>query len=169
MSVALPQITEVKRCLTGPTLTFPCQVIAHRPGALVVLYVLPHERRVHHLQLAAGTVTFGYFWSDRGYNVYHWMDATGRTLAHYVNLSDDTVIEPEVLSFRDLVVDLLLVPGAAIEVLDEEELPADLAPDTRQLIDRVRAEVTAGAPRLVADIEQASSGHWPAVFGQPRA
>ena len=34
---------------------------------------------VHGVDLPAGTVSFGHFWTDRFYNVYHWLDADRRT------------------------------------------------------------------------------------------
>src|SRR5439155_20504502 len=85
---ALPEITEIKETLAGTRKTFQCHVIDRTPGAVVVLFISRAPVRVHDIELPAGTITFGYFWVDRGFNVYHWMSPTGTTLAFYVNVAD---------------------------------------------------------------------------------
>jgi hypothetical protein len=170
MSVdALPEIIEVKETLAGTRKTFRCQLIDRRPGAAVVLFISRAPVRVHEIDLPAGTVTFGYFWAERDFNVYHWMTPGGRTLAFYVNLADETVLEGGTLFWRDLTVDILLPPEGAAIVLDEDELPATLAASIRARIARGKSEVLAGAAQLRRELEAASETLWPRVFGQDRS
>jgi predicted RNA-binding protein associated with RNAse of E/G family len=164
----LQQILETKETLAGVRQTFPCQVVARAPGEVVVLYLLPAARTVADLPLPAGTVTFGYFWSDRPYNVYHWMSPAGATLAFYVNLADGTRIDETTLAFRDLTVDVLIPPHGPPRVLDEDELPAALDGATATAIASARALVLAGAEHLRAEIDARSRALWPAVFGGAR-
>jgi predicted RNA-binding protein associated with RNAse of E/G family len=161
----LAEIIEIKETLAGVRHTFRCRAIARRPGEAVVLFVLPADRTVADLRLPAGTVTFGYFWEDRPYNVYHWMTPGGATVALYVNLADRTRIDDGSLSFRDLTVDILLPPGSPPRVLDEDELPRDLDADTRSQIDAGRALVLESAPALGQEIEARSRVLWLEVFG----
>src|SRR5262245_21095970 len=122
MSAGLSEITETKETLGGARKSFLCRLVARVPGEAVLLYVSDRTWRVADLELPAGTVTFGYFWADREYNVYHWMTPAGVTLALYVNLADQTVVEASRVAWRDLAVDLL-VRGERIDALDEAELP----------------------------------------------
>jgi hypothetical protein len=166
-AAALPEIVETKETLSGARKTFACRRLALLPdGGMVLLFISDSAVRVHGLALPAGTVTFGYFWPDRPYNVYHWMTAAGTTVSLYVNLADDTRFEDDHhLSWRDLTVDILLLPGAAPAVLDEDELPPTLPPATRAHIEAARDQVLASVPALTTEIEAASTGLWPRAFG----
>jgi len=167
---ALPEILEIKHALGGRRREFHCRVLEQRGAAsVVVLYVLDAPWQVSDLCLPAGTVTFGHFWSDRPYNVYHWMAPDGRTLGHYVNLATETRIAPGRLEWRDLTVDILLRPGAAPEVLDEAELPADLDPGLGHEIARAKNQVLASHEPLVAGLETEADRLWPRVAGGGRS
>ncbi len=126
---ALPEILEVKRTLDGREKHFQCRLIEGAQRQAVVLFVAPAAMHVHGIDLPAGTVTFGHFWTERLYNVYHWLDARSGTIAFYFNLADQTVIEAARLEWRDLTVDVLATPAGRVDVLDEDELPADARPD----------------------------------------
>ncbi|MEO7669503.1 MAG: hypothetical protein ABIW57_09190, partial [Polyangia bacterium] len=90
-AAALPEITEVKRTLAGVEKRFACRVLAREGSHLVVLFIAPAAMNVHGVSLPAGTVTFGHFWTDRPYNVYHWLEqSTGATIGYYLNLSEAT-------------------------------------------------------------------------------
>ena len=158
----LPPIRELKRTLSGREKHFDCRALASRDGYVVVLFVAAAAMHVHGVHLPAGTVTFGHFWRDRPYNVYHWLDAaTGRPLGVYVNLSRDTVVNDDSLEWLDLVVDVLALPGAAPRVLDEDEIPADASPQVRQDIAAALATVLAELPRLLEQLETERARLWP--------
>ena len=121
----------------------------------MVRYVSDRERAIEGtaLVLPAGTVTVGHFWVDRPYNVYHWREGE-RTLALYVSISDDTTIDDGLITYTDLVVDVLVRPFGAIEVLDEDELPATLEPRHRLAIAKALEACVTEPKRLVNEIEQ---------------
>jgi predicted RNA-binding protein associated with RNAse of E/G family len=164
----LPEITEVKETLAGTRKTFHCHVIDRDSRAIVVLFVSKAPVRVHDVELPAGTVTFGYFWVDRSFNVYHWMAPGGGTLAFYVNLADGTVLEDDRLFWRDLTVDILVAPDGAAVVLDEDEVPLALEAATRARIDQAKHDVLARAADLRIELEAHSDALWPRVFGEER-
>jgi len=164
---ALPEITEIKETLAGTRKTFHCHVVDRQPGSLVVLFVSKAPVRVHDIDLPAGTVTFGYFWVERNFNVYHWMSPSGATLAFYVNLCDGTRIE-DILHWRDLTVDILIPPSGEAVVLDEDEIPLALDSTTRARIDRAKQDVLTRAGALRVELEAHSDALWPAVFNTER-
>ena len=171
----LPRILEIKRRLDGSEARFECALLARAGHHAAILFVAPAAMHVHGVDLPAGTVSFGHFWTDRPYNVYHWLDAqSGATIGYYVNLADDTRFEGGLLTWRDLVIDVLVMPasgGAAggapplVTVLDEDEVPAALPPDTRAHMAAAKAEVLASAGALIAELEAARAGLWVAAFG----
>jgi predicted RNA-binding protein associated with RNAse of E/G family len=103
--------------------------------------------------LRAGTVTVGHFWTDRPYNVYHWL-SSGKTIAFYISIAADTTIDATAIAYTDLVVDVLLHPSGAIEVLDEEELPDSLEPRYRIAIAKALETCITESRRLSAEIER---------------
>jgi hypothetical protein len=167
----LPRILEIKRTLSGREQRFDCRVLSSHDGQVTVLFVAPEAMHVHGVDLPAGTVTFGHFWQDRPYNVYHWLaPAIGRTLGWYLNLSRDTQISEERLEWLDLAVDVLVLPNAAPRVLDEEEIPADATVALRQDIAQAQAAVLGELPRLLEQLETERSRLWPravAALGLP--
>lgn len=166
---ALPPIIETKRSLTGPDKTFACRVLSRGPDSLTVLFVSDRRYEVGGLTLPAGTITFGHFWSDRPYNVYHWLAAgAGKTLAYYMNISDQTALNHAHLSFRDLAVDVLARPGHPPVVLDEDEVPADVPATLRTYLDESVAAARADLPALIPQLEQEADRIWSRLFGTAR-
>ena len=135
-------IVEVKETLTGERREFRCTVVARATRAVVVSYRSPIGGVVEDVSLPAGTLTLGYFWETRPYNVYHWIAPDGRTLGLYFNVSDTTRITPGRVAWRDLAVDVLITADGRCRVLDEDELPSDLDRTLKRQIEEIgRAHV----------------------------
>ncbi len=153
-----PAVTERKVRLDGTVEDFRCELLALEAGRHAVLrYVLDRDWHVAGtILIPKGAITVSHYWVDRPFNVYHWVHE-GRTLALYVNIADRTQIAPTLVSYRDLVVDVLVRPSGAIEILDEEELPADLEPAARKSIADAVEVVVTGARGLIIEIERESA------------
>lgn len=158
-------ILEVKHTLAGERKEFPCRALAQRPGQAVILYQLDAPARVGELQLPAGTLTLAYYWEARPYNVYHWVDRQGGTLAYYFNIATGTRISETTIEWRDLGVDLLVVPGQEPRFLDEDDLPEDLNARLWAIIWRAKAELLRHHQRLIEEIEARTAEHLAAVTG----
>jgi len=153
-----PGITERKTRLDGSTEEFACEVLLLEPGRrAVLLYVLDREWRIADsaLVVPAGSLTVSHYWMDRPYNVYHWLHE-GRTLAYYCNVAEPTEISERLVAYTDLVVDVLLRPSGETQVLDEEDVPADLEPARRVLIARATEAIVTNGRRLGAEVERES-------------
>lgn len=154
LAATLPAILEIKRKLSGEEKRFHCRVLERSPSHLVVLFIARVDMNVHGVVLPAGTATFGHFWNDRPYNVYHWLrPEDGTTIGYYVNLADETQLADDTLEWRDMVVDVLVSADGRPTVLDEDELPADLAPSLGERIAAARARVLAELPALLGELE----------------
>jgi Protein of unknown function (DUF402) len=167
--LALSPIVEIKRTLAGAETRFECRRLDGDDRHVVVLWIAPETMRVHGVELPAGTVSFGHFWIDRFYNVYHWVGGGQRTLGLYFNIADGTRIAPGELEWRDLVVDLLATPDGAVTVLDEEELPEQLEPEAAAHIAAGKAAILGAPGDRIAEIESISRGFYPLVFPRPEA
>jgi predicted RNA-binding protein associated with RNAse of E/G family len=116
---------------------------------------------VHGVDLPAGTISVGHFWTDRHYNVYHWLDRAGKTLGYYFNICDQTRIGAEIIEWRDLIVDVLALPAGRLDVLDEDELPAELPSHAAAHIDAGKAAILTAPAAVLEEIEVASRAVWP--------
>lgn len=162
----LPEIVETKHTLAGATKVFRCRLVERGNADAVVLFVSDRIMQVDSLRLPAGTVTLGYFWTQRPYNVYHWLTPSGAPVGLYVNLCDRVEISAGALDWRDLVLDVLLLPSEPPRVLDRDELPATLDSCLRQHIEGVCQGILASADSLRAEIETRSARIWPRLSGQ---
>ncbi len=149
-------ITERKTRLDGSVVEYVCEPLVIEEGRrALVRYVAEEDRPLEgtDLVLRKGTVTVGHFWTDRPYNVYHWLQSA-RTIALYVSVAIDTTIEPTVIAYRDLVVDVLIRPSGALEILDDEELPPSIEPRYRLAIAKALETCVTEGRRLSAEIER---------------
>jgi len=154
----LPAILEIKHTLDGRQKRFDCRLLARTEDGrhAAVLWIAPEPMHVHGVDLPAGTVSVGHFWTDRPYNVYHWLDPAGQTLGYYFNICDQTRITAGVIEWRDLIVDVLALPGGRLDVLDEHELPPQLAPDVAAHIEVGKRAILDAPGAVLAEIEATS-------------
>ena len=157
-------VVEIKTTLAGVEKRFDCRLLAGDARRAVVLWIAPAPMHVHGIDLPAGTISFGHFWADRHYNVYHWVDGAGGTIGFYFNLADRTRISEATLEWRDLVIDVIGTPAGRLDVLDEDELPERLDPDVAAHIEDGKAAIFADPARLMAEIEAASRAHYERGF-----
>lgn len=145
-------VKEVKVTAAGERQEFVCRLLDRSASHVVVLYKAKESRRVGDLRLPKGTLTYGYFWVGRPYNVYHWVRSNGQTLGFYVNLADEVRIRPGAVEWRDLSVDLLFSPdGTRVQILDEDQL-ASLPADLRARANDARAHVLTHRDEILAEV-----------------
>ncbi len=144
--------------LDGTHDDFMCERLLLEPGKRAILrYRVDREWHIADgaLVVPAGSVNLAHYWMDRPYNVYQFM-ADGRTLAFYCNVAEPTAIREDLVEYLDLAVDVLIRPSGEALVLDEDELPPDLAPERRKHIAKAVEELTSGPRRLISQMEEAS-------------
>lgn len=129
------RITEVKTTLAGERKEFDCELLNRARHETVVIYRMPRDRRLEDVVLPEGSISLGYFWDHKPFNVYHWIDDKRQTLALYFNICDSTQISESRIAWRDLCVDVLITPDGRCRVLDEDELPDDLDDALQAYID----------------------------------
>ncbi len=145
-------ITEVKLTASGERQEFVCRLLDRSATHVAVLYKSMQARRVGDLRLPKGTATYGYFWSGRPYNVYHWVHPHGGTLGYYVNLAGGIVFRPRAVEWRDLALDLLFSPdGRRVQILDEDEL-ATLPPGLQVKAQAARTHVLTHRDEILAEV-----------------
>ena len=97
--------------------------VAGKEGSLLVLDA-EFESDVEHDLLGSikrGTTTIEYYWLDRWYNVFEFLERDGSTRLYYCNINTPPVIESGVLTYVDLDIDILVQPDFSFQVLDVDE------------------------------------------------
>lgn len=97
--------------------------LARREGSLILLDA-EFETDVEHAALGTiprGTRTVEYYWLDRWYNVFQFLQSDGRTRLWYCNVSTPATLDDGVLNYVDLDIDLLVQPDLSYEVLDMDD------------------------------------------------
>jgi len=102
----LQSFTEFKRTYFGDTKRFDCKLLEKDEGEVVVLFRLERKMQFLGMNLDRESISIGYFWEDRNYNVYHWIDSIGSTRMYYFNIAKDTRIGPDGVEWLDLIVDV---------------------------------------------------------------
>ena len=132
---------EIKRYLSGAEESFECELVALEDGFGILKYVIRRRWQVAGVTLEPGTVTYAFYWTGRPYNLYWWLDEQGATLGHYFNVVDSVSLSAQAFVWRDLIVDVLVLPSGQVHVLDEDELPDALDEDLRAFIEAAKRQV----------------------------
>lgn len=144
-------IKEVKHTLAGERQEFVCRLLERSPTRVVLLYPISQGRRIADVLIPDHSRTYAYYWTDRPYNVYHWVDEDGRTIAYYINLSAGVTFRQDAVEWNDLAVDLLITPDGVIRILDEADAAA-ASGDVQTRIAAARAQALADKPALLAEV-----------------
>lgn len=68
-----------------------------------------------------GTISIEYYWPDKWYNVFRFLEPSGEMRNYYCNVNVPPVLDSSGLSFIDLDVDILVAPDLSYSILDEDE------------------------------------------------
>ena len=146
------RITEVKRHLDGRTEEFDCERVAVADDRAIVRFVTPKPRAGY----PKGTVTLGFFWRRRDYNLYRFVSPDGELLGHRLDVVADVTIEPDRLEYLDLIVDVRISPTGEPAVEDEEDAKRAakkglLEPKHVEAIDRALRAILRDHRRIVRE------------------
>ena len=149
---------EVKRTLDGTIVEYPVERLLVEPGVrAVLLHRIDRPTAVAdaRITLPAGTLSVGYFWCSRPYNLYHWLHG-GETLLHYVNIGRVVTLTADAVAWDDHAVDVLVHRDGTIDVVDTDEIPAAADAALRASIAAATASVVEGLDAIVAAAERES-------------
>lgn len=124
----MPVVIEKKKLLNGITRQYECERILYTRNFGILKYVLEKPYQVARLVLPQNTVTMAFYWCDRPYTLYRWYFQQNN-IGNYFNIADRIVLQETEFRWRDLVVDILIYQNRELEILDWEELPAEIPVD----------------------------------------
>jgi protein associated with RNAse G/E len=103
--------------------------LAQRDESLIVLDAAFADEVRHSLlgKISRGTRTIEYYWLDRWYNIFRFLESDGTTKLYYCNVNMLPEISRDILSYIDLDLDILVQPDFSYQVLDLDEFEANAA------------------------------------------
>lgn len=138
----MPVVIEKKELLNGTIRLYECEPVLFNRNFGIIKYVLPKPHPVASLLLPENTLTLAFYWRDRPYTLYRWYYQQ-RNLGNYFNIADRIILKETEFHWRDLVVDVLIDENQTVEILDRNELPAELSAPLQRYIDSATEHVTA--------------------------
>ncbi|MCY4114865.1 MAG: DUF402 domain-containing protein [Chloroflexi bacterium] len=103
-----------------------------------------------------GDISLGYYWSDRQYNVYHWLSPDQTTIGYYFNIVDAVMISDSGISWTDLVVDYWIGVDGETGFLDMDELPANVDLDVERKINITMEHLSLYGVSIAREVAQRS-------------
>lgn len=103
--------------------------VARLEGSLVVLDAVFEEEIRHPLlgTIVSGTISTEYYWTDRWYNVFRFLEPSGELRNFYCNVNSPAEYDGETLTFTDFDIDVLVRPDFSFAILDEDEFAVNAA------------------------------------------
>ena len=115
---------ERKQKPDGTWREYGCTLLYRSPSLVVVRFVMEKGGEIFGtpVVIPPGSVSHGYFWTNRPYNLYRMRTMTGDVLAHRFDAVTDVRITGEGVEYRDLVLDWWVDADGGIIEEDREEL-----------------------------------------------
>lgn len=110
----------------GTVRDYACTLLHLSASLAVVEFVMERGGTIFGtpIEVPPGSVSHGYFWTRRPYNLYRMRNPEGAIIAHRFDAVADVRLGREVISYRDLVLDWWVEPGNTIIEEDREEFEA---------------------------------------------
>ncbi|PES78498.1 DUF402 domain-containing protein [Bacillus cereus] len=124
------EIIERKIRYDATTVDHICLLIEAQPEKIVLYHEVQYSFTMaandKKLTIPKGSYTAAYYWRNCPYNLYVWRDQDGSYLGSYFNIVRNTYITDGVVSFEDLILDIMVLPSGEYFILDEDELDEPL-------------------------------------------
>ena len=145
---------ERKKYLLGDEIVYLCELIALRDEFGILKYLVDRQHKVGSLIIPPDTISYAFYWTDRPYVLYSWFNSDGQVIGYYFNIADSIALSPHEFSWRDLIVDILILPARQIEILDEDEIPVSLDPEMIKHIESVKQLLLQTNQTIIAETSE---------------
>jgi uncharacterized protein len=127
--------------------------LAQKEDSLIVLDAAFADEVRHQLlgEIRRGTRTIEYYWLDRWYNIFRFLESDGSTRLYYCNVNTPPRISDGILSYVDLDIDILVQPDFSYQVLDAEEF--EVNGEVYAYPEQVKAQAYHAVDELISMIE----------------
>ncbi len=132
------QVLERKIKPDGTVREYACRLLLLEPGLAIVRFVMARGGSIPGLpiEVPPGSVSDGYFWKRRPYNVYRMRRADGSIIAHRFDAVTGVDLSPGVVSYRDLAIDWWVLSEGTVVEEDRDEFDCFVAAGTMSVRDQ---------------------------------
>jgi hypothetical protein len=125
-------VIERKLKPDGSVREYPCELVHLAGGLAIIRFLMAKGGEIFGTPVVVppGSVSYGFFWKARPYNLYRMKRADGSLIAHRFDALTDVRLSREVIEYRDLVLDWWVMPDDTILEEDRDELDAAIASGT---------------------------------------
>lgn len=136
---------ERKQKPDGAWREYHCTLLHKSAGLVIVRFVMERGGAIPGTPVAVdpGSVSHGYFWTRRPYNLYRMRRRDGSVIAHRFDAVTDVALGEDEVSYRDLVLDWWVQPDGTIFEEDRDEFEELQAAGKLPAEDRRKAEEAA--------------------------
>ena len=119
-----PVVVERKLKPDGSVREYACELVTRAAGLMVVRFRMPEGGAAFGapIEVPPGSVSHGWFWARRPYNLYRMSREDGSLIAHRFDAVADVKLLPGAVEYRDLVLDWWVAADDTIIEEDRDEL-----------------------------------------------
>ncbi len=151
---------ERKRKADGTVHDYQTELVHRDKTVVIVKFVMTRGGGPPRLPVTvpAGSVSYGYFWPKRRYNVYRWMTEQGELIAHRFDAVTDVRVTDDSVDYRDLVLDWWSFPDDTIieedrDELDEAVASGAISPGDERLANEAAYQVMSRYRHIIDEVE----------------
>ena len=115
-------ILEIKRHLNKPDESYLCDLLARGNDYVILKYVSPQPGRVGSVTFEAGSTTFAYYKTGRGYVVWKMLNPGKMLEGHLFHICKDQQVQDTRVEYLDLLLDVWIDSEGQLTILDRDEL-----------------------------------------------
>lgn len=121
---ARPAIIERKQKPDGTIREYACTLVHRSPTLAVIEFVMAQGGEIFGtpIEVPPGSISHGYFWTNRPYDIYRMRRADGTLIAHRFDAVADVVLSDDAVSYRDLILDWWVTADDVLIEEDRDEL-----------------------------------------------
>ena len=122
-------ILERKQKPDGSWREYACTLLHHEPGLAIIEFVMARGGEIFGspIVIPPGSISHGYFWTRRPFNLYRMRNVRGAIIAHRFDAVTDVRIVPTEVSYRDLALDWWVDTDGTLIEEDRDEFDALVA------------------------------------------
>lgn len=152
----MDKIIERKIRYDSKIVEYECMALSVQKQSAVLFYIIEKSFTIKtdrmEFIIPEGSYTIAYYWTNRPYNLYFWRDRHGKYLGSYFNIARNTNISNNMVSFEDLIIDILVLPSGEYFVLDEHELPEPMDHFENGSVKQALSSLTESLNVILADM-----------------
>ena len=116
------KILEIKRHLNKPDESYLCDLLLRGNDYVILKYVSPHPGRVGSVTFGAGSTTFAYYRTGKGYVIWRMLNPKKILEGHLFHICKDQQVQDTRVEYLDLLLDVWIDSGGHMIILDRDEL-----------------------------------------------